>query len=427
MFCDELVITAISGKGGDGAVSYRREKYIPKGGPDGGDGGQGGSVFLELNTNLSTLYHLKHKHFFKAHDGNRGEDNDKHGKNGEDISVQVPEGTLVYDADTNELLHDISVDTPKYLIAPGGRGGYGNAHFTSSTRQAPDFAELGDTSTEKKLRLELKLVADIGIIGLPSRGKSTLISVISAAKPKIAAYDFTTLVPNLGVVSHRDTNFVVCDIPGLIEGASEGKGLGHEFLRHVERTRMLIHLLDAGRLDHIVTDMQTINNELAKYSEKLAKLPQTIVINKSDLIDKDLESEITLLFKREKIKAPIFYISAATHEGIQVLLDHLLVFLKTHPKEITSGPTLEDVIILRPLEEDDSWKISKDETGRTQITGDRIEQIARMTDMSKTGSTNRVLDILQKRGIMQRLKKLGFQDGDPISIAGKTFYYEEEI
>lgn len=292
MFIDEVQIKVIAGKGGDGLVSWRREKYIPKGGPWGGDGGRGGDVYLLSDDNINTLSEYRHKKVLVAENGQGGNPNLMHGADGEDLILLVPVGTLVRNATTNDLLFDMSEKFMKVCVAHGGRGGYGNAHFTSSTRQAPAFAELGDTPEERDLFLELKLVADIGIIGIPSAGKSTLISKLSNVKPKIGDYPFTTLTPNLGVLEHKGKSLVIEDVPGLIPGASEGKGLGIEFLKHIERTGVILHLLDLYRLDKVFSDYTDIRKELGLFSQELQDKEEIIVFSKGDLLDSEMKDHI---------------------------------------------------------------------------------------------------------------------------------------
>jgi len=430
-FADEVAFTVVSGKGGDGAVSFRREKYIPKGGPDGGDGGNGGSVFMLASHHLNTLAHLRGKKYYKAKPGQGGQGNNKHGSNGEDLIINVPIGTLVYDAETDELIADISEENQLVTLAEGGRGGYGNWHFKSSVRQVPDFAELGDEPVSRDLKLELKLIADVALIGLPSRGKSTLISVISNAKPKIAEYEFTTLVPNLGVVDHKGTSFLVSDIPGLIKGASEGKGLGIDFLKHIERTKVLVHLLDASKLDEISDDYAVIRTELKKYSKKLSKKPEIVVLNKCDLIDEELTQMLIDKLKKDQGVKEVIPISAATHGHLEQFLDKLINVLAHLTEEEQQGKDISEKevgpVILKPLEEDDVWYIDEDTEGKFHIKGKRIEQIARMTDMSKVGAIERVYDILERKGLMKSLEHKGLFEGDTFYIAGRAFEFQEKI
>src|SRR6478735_8755907 len=322
MFIDRAKIKVKAGDGGNGVTAFRREKFVPRGGPSGGDGGRGGSVWLESDEGLNTLLHLRYNPEHKAERGRHGEGSNRHGKDGEDVTVRVPVGTQVFEAGSNELLFDFTEPEQRYTAAKGGKGGWGNAHFATSTRRAPKFHYSGRPGGERELQLELKLIADVGLVGFPNAGKSTLISVISAAKPKIADYPFTTLEPNLGVVDMGDfRTFVVADIPGLIEGASEGAGLGDRFLRHVERTKIIFHLVDvssqSGR--DPVEDYKIINRELAAYNEDLAKRPQMVVATKIDALD---EPERLAALKKQatKDKKPFFAISSATNVGIKELV-----------------------------------------------------------------------------------------------------------
>ncbi|MDA8137133.1 MAG: GTPase ObgE [Desulfobacteraceae bacterium] len=318
-FIDQATIIVQSGDGGRGCVSFRRERYVPRGGPDGGDGGKGGDVLLKTNPSKRTLYHLQFKKEYKAPNGGPGLGSQCNGRGGTDLVLDLPVGTLIYDADSGELLHDLVAADETIVIARGGRGGLGNTHFKSATNRAPRYAQPGEPGQKFTLRLELKLLADVGIIGLPNAGKSTLISVISAARPKIADYPFTTLTPNLGVVRVGDREpFVVADIPGLVEGAHTGLGLGARFLRHVERTRLLVHLIDAGGIDpeDPLKSYRTINQELAMYSPSLAEKPQVVVVNKLDLTDAD---QLADCFCQALPQVNVLRISAATHAGLDQL------------------------------------------------------------------------------------------------------------
>lgn len=328
-FIDEATITVESGNGGSGCVSFRRERCVPRGGPDGGDGGKGGDVVITASAQRRTLYQFRHQRFFKAKNGAQGQGSQKTGGHGQDVIIQVPLGTLVMDADSGQLIADFDGAGKSMVIARGGRGGKGNLHFKSSTHRAPRFAQPGEPGQAFTLRLELKLLADVGLMGLPNAGKSTLISVISSARPKIADYPFTTLVPNLGVVQPPSGEpFVVADIPGLVEGAHEGVGLGIQFLRHIERTRILVHLIDAAAIDEHdpLGGYRTINRELSRYSEALATKPQIVVLNKIDLPDARHRADIFLAaFDR----APVFQISAATRTGVVALLTQIITLLDT--------------------------------------------------------------------------------------------------
>ncbi len=429
MFCDEVRIEVNSGKGGNGSISFRREKYIPKGGPDGGDGGRGGDVIFTVNPHLNTLYNLKGKRVFHAEVGEQGKGNNKHGRNGEPLVIEVPEGTLVYDEDTGDLLADLNSAQSQITVCRGGRGGYGNAHFVSSVRRAPEFAELGDIAETKNIRLEMKLIADVGIIGLPSSGKSTLISIISNARPKIADYPFTTLVPNLGVVAHKGYSFVVSDIPGLIEGASEGKGLGITFLKHIERCSILIHVIDIFHLDAVMEDYQVVRNELRKYSEALYEQPEIIVLNKADLLDEAMREFIVEEFEKHTGKKP-YVISGATKSGLETLLDHAVEEVKKykgHTHDIEPTVITPDTKVYTPLSDDDSrWRmVEKD--GEVYIFGERLEQIVRMTDVSNPGAMERVYDVLEKRGVTNALTRKGLLEGDPFYIGAIEFEFREKL
>ena len=322
VFIDRARIRVKAGDGGNGVTAFRREKFVPRGGPSGGDGGVGGDVWMESDEGLNTLLHLRYNPEHKAGRGNHGEGSNRSGKDGESVTVKVPVGTQVYNAETNELLFDFTEPGQRYLVAKGGKGGWGNAHFATPTRRAPKFHYMGRPGGEKELQLELKVIADVGLVGFPNAGKSTLISVISAAKPKIADYPFTTLEPNLGVVDVGDfKTFVVADIPGLIEGASDGAGLGDRFLRHVERTKLILHLVDVSSASgrDPVQDYEIINRELAKYDEDLSRRPQIVVATKIDALD-DASRRDALKDRAEKDERPFFEISAVTNTGVQQLV-----------------------------------------------------------------------------------------------------------
>ena len=322
-FIDEARITVQSGKGGAGCVSLRREKYIPKGGPDGGDGGRGGDVIFKPTTKKRTLYHLQFNQLYKAKNGAGGQGNNRAGKSGDDLVIELPPGTLVIDADSGEILKDLVDSDEVFVVAKGGRGGLGNARFKSSTNRTPRFAQPGEPGQILNLRLELKLLADVGIVGLPNAGKSTLVSALSSARPKIADYPFTTLTPNLGVVrTNRREPFIVADIPGLIEGAHTGTGLGIRFLRHVERTRILLHMVDVAAIDpdHPLRDFETVNRELMQYSPAMADKPQLVVLNKMDV---DWAEDAATFFKQAYGKGDLLQISAATRDGLDLLTETL--------------------------------------------------------------------------------------------------------
>ncbi len=391
MFCDELNIKVIAGKGGDGCSSFRREKFVPKGGPDGGDGGRGGDLIIKVNPHLNTLGHLANKKIYKAPKGVNGRRKNQFGANGNDLEVEVPPGTIIFNADKSEMLADLNKVGEQVMIVQGGKGGLGNARFASSTHQAPRFAENGEPGEERDIVLELKLVADLGIIGLPSAGKSTLISVISNARPKIAAYHFTTLIPNLGVVSmakfggSANDTFVVADIPGLIEGASEGKGLGHQFLKHVSRTKLHVHLIDISQ-PNIKEDYTTIRNELKEFNKEVAKKPEIIVLNKIDMLQEDEIKEKIKEIKTVAKKAKIFTISAITHENLKTLIFEIVKRLQEikESEKVVKKVYKKDVPVMQPHLTIEKFRIqtlikNKDCT-IFPITGKRIEQLAVMTD-----------------------------------------------
>lgn len=448
MICDEVQIRCIGGKGGAGLVSFRREKFVPRGGPDGGDGGRGGSVIFRAKENMRTLSNLGHIKKFKAENGGAGGDVDRHGADGETLYIDVPVGTQILTADKKEILADLVNEGDTYLVAKGGRGGYGNRHFVSSRFQAPKLAEIGEEGEEIEVVVELKLIADVGIIGLPSAGKSTLIARVSNAKPKIAAYHFTTLSPNLGVVGlerilkEKDASFVLADIPGLIEGASEGKGLGHEFLKHVQRTKILIHMIDAGESD-IPAAYKIINNELKQFDKNLAKKPQIIVINKRDLIPtEDQEDFLKEVQKKLKISSTggskkIFFISAEINDGTDELMKEVWRVLKMEEKKLAEEKTTKTESSVahktfRPhLENAKNFTIKYHKKLNKQkyfeVTGKRIEQLVKMTDINTQHGMTRIHHYLKKMGIQQALMKEGATESDIIIIAEKEIPFIKSI
>jgi GTP-binding protein len=422
-FIDEAAITLEAGNGGDGIVAWRKEKYVPKGGPAGGDGGHGGAIYLEATPNVGTLVDFRYKKIFKADSGNAGSQNNKSGRAGEDLVIHVPVGTLVYrapiDVEGNvgqeRLFADMSEPEARTLVAKGGRGGLGNQHYATSARQAPHFAEKGDKGEKCSVRLELKLLADAGLIGLPNAGKSTLLSVVSAARPKIADYPFTTLEPQLGVVRmDEESSFVLVDVPGLIEGASDGAGLGDRFLKHVERTRVLIHLMDGSKpLDDVLAEKATIEHELAAWNPMLPQKPTMLVVTKLDLPD----ARDTFDALRERFP-DIRGISAATNEGVRELLYATWEIVRALPPVDVAAPE-SAVHDLRPEE---PFEIHMD-TGIYVVTGDRIERLAKMTDFDSDEALARFEQILAKMGVTKKLRELGAHDGDTVRIAGVDFDY----
>jgi GTP-binding protein len=420
MFIDQAEIEVKSGKGGDGMVHFRREKYVPRGGPDGGDGGRGGSVILEVRPTLNTLAAFRHTIRYIADDGKGGGSNNKYGRAAKDLVVLVPPGTIIYDALSGDLIGDLTSPGQQLLICKGGRGGRGNTHFKNSINQAPRTAENGEPGEEKRLRLELKLIADIGIVGVPNAGKSTLLSVLTNAKPKIAPYPFTTIEPNLGVANvDDDTAIILADIPGLIEGASQGVGLGHDFLRHIQRTRVLIHLLD-GLTDDPLEDYLQTNAELALFDPLLAKKPQILAVNKGDQPEV-LERwvEIKKIFKKKKID--VMLISALARTGVRDLL------LKA-AGELAEAPSLEtlsaELPVYRPVEDPRAFTLSREPDG-WRIQSRAIERAAKMTPWEQDGSVRRFQRLMERLGIDKALKNAGAQEGDTVYIGEYELEYQE--
>ena len=424
-FIDKAKIKVISGAGGNGAMAWRREKYVDKGGPAGGDGGAGGSVYFIATSDMSTLLDFTHKTVFKAERGENGKNKNCHGKNGEDLYIKMPVGVVVKDLKTNKLIADLNENNKTILIAKGGRGGRGNARFATAQKRAPQFCEPGEPAIERELELELKLIADIGLIGMPNAGKSSLISVISAAKPKIADYPFTTLIPNLGVVKKpTGDGFVIADIPGLIEGASDGLGLGHEFLRHVQRCKLLLHIIDISK-EESFKNYQKINEELKKFDSNLAKRQQIIVLNKSDLVDMEHAQEIKIEFaKKSKTKNEIFIISTATKQGIKELLNYLYIKLEE----------TEDIKIELDIEEDTAsidnddsyYEITKLNKNTYEVTGGKIKRLASVTDIKNMHQIKRFTNILDSMGVYEKLRENGITNGDTIIAEGIELVYDED-
>jgi len=424
MFIDYAKIYVNAGKGGNGAVSFRREKYIAAGGPDGGDGGKGGDVYFEVDSDTNTLIDFRYKKKFKAENGQNGEGARKSGKSGEDLYIKVPIGTIIKDAKTEEVLADMSEKGQKTLVLKGGRGGKGNTHFATSTRQAPRFSQGGEEGEEKELILELKLLADVGLIGFPSVGKSTILSVVTAATPKIADYHFTTLEPNLGVVKPEyGDSFVMADIPGLIEGASEGTGLGIQFLRHIERTRLLLHVIDVSASEgrNPVEDFYIINKELEKYSKKLAKRKQIIVANKIDAMqDPKLYEDLEKLAKDNNME--IFKISAATGEGIKELIHEVSKMLKTLPKEQQVEVSTQRKIY--KLEEEEPYTIIKKDDMYI-VDGPAIRELMRKVNMEDYESMYYFQKRLEEMGVNKKLKDAGVQEGDTVKVFDYLLEWED--
>lgn len=421
MFTDQVEIRVRSGKGGDGMVHFRREKYVPRGGPDGGDGGKGGDVIFEVKPTLNTLSAFRPNQKFAADDGGAGGSAQKTGRNGADLTIFVPPGTVIYDADTQTLLSDLTDAGQRLTICKGGRGGRGNQHFATSRNQAPRTAERGEPGEEKRLQLELKLIADIGLIGLPNAGKSTLLSALTNARPKIASYPFTTLEPNLGVAQvDDDTTIVLADIPGLIEGAAEGAGLGHDFLRHIQRTRVLIHLLD-GLSNDPLADFSQINSELALFDPNLAKKPQIVALNKIDQPEvqerlKDLQAR----FKKKKVDLMAVSALARTNTR-ELLLNAAQKLAETPPLEEVEAP----LPIYRPQEDANQFEIRREGATEWRLSGPAIERSAAMTYWEHDGSVRRFQRLMEKLGVDEALRKAGVQEGDTVLIGDYELEWQE--
>lgn len=411
-FFDEAKIYVKAGDGGNGIIAFRREKYVPRGGPAGGNGGKGGDVILRVNLQLNTLVAFYNQIHFRAGRGRHGEGSNKQGASGEDLIIDVPPGTIVRDAETGEFLGDLTVPGQTLVVARGGRGGRGNAAFKSPTNQAPRIAEKGEPGEERWLKLELKVLADVGIVGVPNAGKSTLLSVISAARPKIADYPFTTLSPNLGVVTAGDSPpYVVADIPGLIEGAHAGRGLGDQFLRHIERTRLLVHLLDGSSPDPLA-DFEAINRELAEYNPRLAARPQLVVFNKIDLPEaRERWPQVTAALAARGL--PHMAISAATRENVRELSFRIAEMLQELPPP---APPEEAVKVYRPLEEPHAFTIEQEDEHTWVVAGKEIERIVSMADFFQEEAVARFQRQLQALGITEALERANIQEGDTVRI-----------
>lgn len=423
-FLDKAKIRIISGHGGNGMVAWRREKYVDKGGPAGGDGGRGGDIYFVADENMSTLLDFKIKSVYKAERGENGGIKGMHGACAKDLYIRVPLGTMVRDTKTGKIIADFTENEQTILIAKGGRGGRGNARFATAQKRAPQFCEPGEPGIERVLELELKLIADIGLLGMPNAGKSTFISAVSSAKPKIADYPFTTLVPNLGVVKKSDGgSYVIADIPGLIEGASEGVGLGHEFLRHVERCRFLLHIVDLTA-ENPVENYKIINNELKKHSEQLGNLYQILVLNKIDSVtEEDLRKYIN---EFRDFSSDIFPISAVTGQGIDKLLFFIEEKIDEIPKPVFEIQLEEDEAAYD--NDDSSFEISKIAKDAFIVNGGKINRLASVTDSRNTEQVIRLQNILKGMGVFEELKKYGLKNGDVVIFGHlELAYYDDEF
>lgn len=421
MFIDVAKIELKAGKGGDGSVAFRREKYEPSGGPAGGDGGDGGSIIIVGDKDIKTLMDYSYRSIYKAESGSDGRNKKQFGKKGEDLILKVPVGTLVKDYDTDTVIYDVKHDKEEFVICKGGKGGKGNVHFKSSIRQAPRFAEPGTKGEEKTIKLELKLLADVGLIGLPNVGKSTLLSIMSNARPKIANYHFTTLEPNLGVCKVGEKSFVLADIPGLIEGASEGLGLGHDFLKHIERTKILVHVLDISGSEgrNPIEDFELINSELASYNIKLNDKKMLVVLNKTDLGAEDNIKEFREKYS-DKVDE-IVEISAATTENVDKLMYLIADTLDSIEDDYS---TLDDQYVYFEEEKEPDFKVRR-ENENYIVEGPLIENLIYRTNFEVYESVNHLQKVLEDKGVIQQLKDLGIQDGDNVVIGDVEFDFYE--
>ncbi|MBZ4682704.1 MAG: GTPase [Fusobacteriaceae bacterium] len=426
MFIDEAIITVKAGKGGDGAATFRREKHVQFGGPDGGDGGDGGSIIFVADNNINTLIDFKYQKLFKAEDGKNGAKKKMYGKCGEDLIIKVPVGTMVRDVETGKLLLDLSKEGEKRVLLKGGKGGLGNVHFKSSIRKAPTLAGKGRDGKELKVKLELKLLADVALVGYPSVGKSSLINKVSAAKSKVANYHFTTLAPKLGVVKHHDTSFVIADIPGLIEGAHEGVGLGDKFLKHIERCKMIYHIVDAAGLEgrEPIDDFEKINNELQKFSEKLSKKPQIVLANKMDMIyDEEKYEKFKKYIEEKGLK--LFPVSVLLNDGLKEVLDETLIMLEKIEREPLEEEVEVENVIAEIEKDKKDWEVTIDENGVFEVTGKIIDNVLNTYVFNGEAGMVSFIRMLKNLGLEEELRKYDIENGDVIRIEGFEFEYVE--
>ncbi|MEK5426901.1 GTPase ObgE [Cytobacillus sp. FSL R7-0680] len=427
MFVDQVKVYVKGGDGGNGMVAFRREKYVPKGGPAGGDGGKGANVVFIVEEGLRTLMDFRYKRHFKAERGEHGMSKNQHGRNSKDMIIKVPPGTVVTDAETGEVIADLTEHDQQAIIAKGGRGGRGNSRFATPANPAPELSEHGEPGQEREVMLELKLLADVGLVGFPSVGKSTLLSVVSAARPKIGAYHFTTIVPNLGMVETEDNrSFVMADLPGLIEGAHSGVGLGHQFLRHIERTRVIVHVIDMSGMEgrDPYEDYVTINNELQEYNLRLTERPQIIVANKMDM--PDAEEHLAAFKEQLEEEYPIFPISAVTRSGLRELLFAIADKVEETP-EFPLEHEEEDTGVHRVLYKHEAdqveFTITRDSAGDFIVSGDAVEKLFKMTDFSRDESVRRFARQLRGMGVDEALREKGAKDGDIVKLLDYEFEF----
>jgi len=422
IFVDQVRLKVKSGRGGDGCVSFRREKYVPNGGPDGGDGGRGGDVIFIVDPNLNTLYPFRHARVFKAGSGQMGMGSNCHGKDADDLIIKVPKGTIIKEANTGKVIKDLSASDEVYKLLNGGKGGKGNQHYATPTMQIPKYAQPGQENKEIEIILELKSIADVGLVGYPNVGKSTLLSVVSNAKPKIANYHFTTLNPNLGVVDINGDGFIIADIPGLIEGASEGIGLGHEFLKHVERTKVLLHVVDVASTEgrDPVEDIRKMQYELEQFNPELLKKPQIIAANKIDaLFENEALDRLRETFEKEGIK--VFPISAVARKGLNELLYHLDGILKSMPQEHL---IYEQEFFIKSIQDPkEPIIVSKESDGIFTVEGSRVERMLGYTNLEDEKGFIFFQNFLETEGILKELESLGIEEGDTVKIYYLQFDY----
>lgn len=429
MFVDRAKIYIRSGKGGDGAVSFRREPFVPEGGPDGGDGGKGGDVIFQADENLRTLMDFRYKRKYEAENGQNGMKKKRFGKNGQDLVIKVPVGTMIIDEASGLLMKDLTENGQSFVAAKGGKGGKGNAKYTTSTRQAPNFAEAGGFAKERQVILEMKLIADVGLVGFPNVGKSTLLSVSTSARPKIANYHFTTIAPNLGVVQIYDTSFVMADIAGIIEGAHEGAGLGHKFLKHIERTKVLIHVVDVSGSEgrDPVEDFDKINKELEQYSPKLLKKPQIVAANKIDLTDEESPEYIEFKEYVESKGYKVFPMSAPINIGVREVLAEAASQLQRLSEEPPEDDEYE-MFDFEADEQDPDYRVVKVTfDGRNYVLeGRQLEKIFNSTNFNDAGSLRYLYKYIEKSGAVEKMREMGIEDGDTIRIKDFEFEYLDE-
>lgn len=424
MFIDRVKISVKAGNGGNGMVTFRREKYVPLGGPSGGDGGRGGNIIFKVDTHKSTLLDLRYNKKIQAGNGGTGKPKKMHGADGGDFIVKVPQGTIVKDLKTDAVIADLIHVDQEAIVASGGRGGRGNYHFMSSRNPAPDYCELGEPGEEKEIQIELKLLADVGLVGFPSVGKSTLLSVVSKARPEIADYHFTTIVPNLGVVQVNDgRSFVMADLPGLIEGAAEGKGLGHQFLRHIERCRVIVHVVDMGAHDgrDPIEDFKIINEELSKYHYRLSERPQVVLANKMDLPQAE---ENLVRFKEIYPELPVYPCTTLIAEGLDAVLYKVADLLEATP----TFPIMEDEVegvLFKYIAPEPDFIVNNLGNNQWRLEGEKLEKVFKMTDFKNDSSVNRFAHTLRKMGVDDALREKGALDGDVIYLLDYQFEFVE--